>query len=379
MESTAIAPSVSLRGRRLTEEERYYVASQWRLMWLHFRRHRLANVGATVVGILYLIALLHGFIAPYGKLVRLGELTRMPPTRIYIHDGQRLCLPFVYGTKATVDQKTWARIFTEDRSVRYPIKLLVRGDEYSFLGLFKTSLHLFGVERPGVLAIAGTDELGRDIFSRMIYGSAISMSIGLVGVAISFILGCLIGGFSGYYGGPVDTVVQRVIEFLMSVPTIPLWMALSAAIPIGWPVEKVYFTMTIILSLAGWTGLARVVRSKILELREEEFVMAAKLAGGSDWQVIRRHLLPSLMSYLIVDMTLAIPGMVLGETALSFLGLGLTDPAVSWGVLLQAAQNVSAVVTYPWYLIPAIPVVIFVLSFNFMGDGLRDAADPYKV
>jgi len=238
-------------------------------------------------------------------------------------------------------------------------------------------IHLFGVKKEEIF-LFGTDNLGRDLFSRNIYAARISLSIGLVGVALSFLLGCILGGLSGYYGGTTDMIVQRGVEFLISIPTIPLWMGLSAALPAQWSPIKVYFGITIILSIVGWCGLARVVRGKLLELREEDFTMAAKIAGTSDRGIIVRHLLPSFLSYLIVSVTLAVPRMILGETALSFLGLGLRAPVVSWGVLLKNAQNFRSVALHPWLLIPGLFVIIVVLSFNFLGDGLRDAADPYK-
>ena len=377
MESTAV--SSELTGRRaLKAEEKIFVASQWRLMWLHFRRHRLAMAGLVGVILLYGVALLHGFISPYGSLTR-SEFIFRGPQPVHFRDENGFSLrPFVYGTKITRDMATLSRKFEEDKSAKYYVRFLVHGDTYSFLGLFDTDLHLFGVDKGGTIFLLGTDDLGRDMLSRILYGSAISLSIGLVGVITSFVLGVILGGISGYYGGVTDNIIQRLIEFLISIPTIPLWMGLSAAVPTGWPATKVYFAITLILSLHGWCGLARIVRSKLLEVREEDFVMAARLAGLSDWQNIRRHLLPSSLSYLIVHMTLAIPGMILGETALSFLGLGLRPPVVSWGVLLQAAQNIGAVNSYPWLMWPAAPVVITVLAFNFMGDGLRDAADPYK-
>ena len=253
----------------------------------------------------------------------------------------------------------------------------MRADPYKLWGVIRTDLHLFGT-RDGEAFLLGTDRLGRDMLSRVIHGARISLSIGLLGVLISFVLGCILGGVSGYYGGTVDLIVQRTIEFIISIPTIPLWMALSAALPANWPALRVYFAITVILALQGWAGLARVVRGKLLELREEEFVMAARIAGQGGGAIIRRHLLPSFMSYLIVNITLAIPGMILGETALSFLGLGLRPPVVSWGVLLKDAQNFRTVSIHPWLLIPGIFVVVTVLMFNFLGDGLRDAADPYK-
>jgi peptide/nickel transport system permease protein len=273
---------------------------------------------------------------------------------------------------------TLEAVYTVDTSKIYPIKFFVQGIPYSVLGLFETGLRLFGVEEPGVIFLFGTDNLGRDLFSRVFHGGRLSLSIGLVGVSLSFIIGLTMGGISGYYGGALDTIIQRAIEFLISIPTIPLWIALGAALPKDWSVVQVYFGIVVILSLVGWGGLARVVRGKFLELRELDFVLAARTSGLTEWSIIRIHLIPNFASYLIVDLSLAIPSMILGETALSFLGLGLRSPAVSWGVLLEKAQNIASVAIYWWTLVPAIFVVVTVMAFNFLGDGLRDAADPYK-
>ncbi|MHB1317761.1 MAG: ABC transporter permease [Anaerolineae bacterium] len=363
----------------LTDEERLFAASQWSLMFHHFKKHRLALVGSIIVLLMYFLSIVHGFIAPYDKITR-SEYMYMRPQTLQFNDGNGFSLrPYVFGITATSDPKTFTRSFVLDETVRYPVNFLHRGDEYSFLGLFKTNVHLFGVEAPGAIFLLGTDDLGRDLFSRIMFGSAISLSIGLMGVLTSFMLGITLGGISGFYGGVTDTIIQRIIEFLISIPTIPLWMALSAAVPASWTSIQVYFAITIILSLRGWCGLARIVRSKMLEVAQYDFVMAAKLAGASDARIIARHLIPSFMSFLIVDMTLAIPSMILGETSLSFLGLGLRPPVVSWGVLLQAATNIRTVATYPWIMWPGAFLIITVLAFNFMGDGLRDAADPYKV
>ncbi|MFO7698818.1 MAG: ABC transporter permease [Anaerolineae bacterium] len=363
----------------LTEEERLFAASQWSLMFHHFKKHRLAVVGSIVILVMYFTSIFHGFIAPYDKLTR-SEYMYMRPQTLQFNDGNGFSLrPYVFGITATSDPKTFTRSFVIDESIRHPVNFFTAGDQYSFLGLFKTNIHLFGVDQPGHIYLLGTDDLGRDLFSRIMYGSAISLSIGLMGVITSFFLGITLGGISGFYGGVTDTIIQRIIEFLISIPTIPLWMALSAAVPASWTAIQVYFAITIILSLRGWCGLARIVRSKMLEVAQYDFVMAAKLAGASDARIIARHLIPSFMSFLIVDMTLAIPSMILGETSLSFLGLGLRPPVVSWGVLLQAATNIRTVATYPWIMWPGAFLILTVLAFNFMGDGLRDAADPYKV
>jgi len=366
------------RKKEISAQEKFYVASQWQLMWRKFKKHKLAILGGTILAIFYIVAIFCEFFSPYDIYKRYTKYIYCSPQRIHFFDKEGFNFrPFVYGLNRTVDPKTWGSTYTEDKNKKHPIYFFVRGDKYKLWNLFPTDIHFFGVKE-GTIFLFGTDKLGRDLFSRNIHAARISLSIGLVGVALSFILGCILGGASGYFGGAVDMAVQRVIEFLICIPTIPLWMALSAALPQSWSLIQVYFGIVIILSIVGWCGLARVIRGKLLELREEDFAMAAKIAGATDGRVIVKHLLPSFASYLIVNLTLAIPSMILGETALSFLGLGLRAPAVSWGVLLQQAQNVRTVALHPWLLIPGLFVIITVLVFNFLGDGLRDAADPYK-
>lgn len=364
----------------ISAEEKFYLASQWQLMWRKFRKHKLAIIGGSILAIFYTVGILCNFFSPYDTHKRYTKYLYCPPQRIHFFDeeGRFHFRPFVYEIKGKFDAESWLTIYTEDRSKKYPIHFFVHSNEYKLWNLFKTDIHLFGIKEPGTIFLFGTDRLGRDLFSRNLHASRISLSIGLVGVAFSFILGCIFGGISGYYGGTADTIIQRVIEFLIAIPTIPLWMALCAAFPPEWSSIKIYFGITIILSLRGWCGLARVVRGKLLELREEDFAMAAKIVGLSEMGIITKHLLPSFLSYLIVNLTLAVPGMILGETVLSFLGLGLRPPVVSWGTLMQDAQNVRSVALHPWLLIPGVLVIVTVLAFNLLGDGMRDAADPYK-
>lgn len=370
-----MAAQTLLKGHKRNRQEEIFIATQWTLMWRKFRKHKLAMVGTAVVALFYLIAIFSEFIAPQDPLKRDTNFIHVPPQQVHWIGPQGFG-PYVFGLKLEEDPVTWKKNYKEDESLILPITMFARGDKYRLWGLIPGDVHMFGAQGP--LFLMGTDESGRDMLSRVIYGIRISMSIGLVGVIFTFMLGSFLGAVSGYYGGPVDFVIQRVIEFILSMPAIPLWMTLSAAMPKDWPPTRIYFMISIILSLVGWCGLARVVRGKMLELREEDYIAAAKLAGASDMQIIFSHMLPGFISYLIVNITLSIPSMILAETSLSFLGIGLRPPAISLGVLLQQSQNVRTIALQPWLMIPGVIIFIVVLAFNFMGDGLRDAADPYK-
>lgn len=361
------------------DDEQYYLASQWQLMGRKFRKHKLARISIIVLGIFYFVAIFCEFLAPYDLTGYNKDYVFCPPQKIHFRSEDGFSLrPFVYELESERDPKTFRKIFTENIEQKYKLKLFAKGIPYKFWGLFETDIHFIGVEEGGVFFLFGTDSMGRDLLSRIIYGTRISLSIGLVGVLLSMFLGIIIGGISGYYGGVVDNAIQRLIEILRSFPTIPLWMALAAALPPHMSPVTVYFGITVILSLIGWTGIARTVRGKFMALREEDFVMAAKIAGCRDRRIIRTHLVPGFMSHLIVSLTLAIPGMILSETTLSFLGLGLRSPVTSWGVLLKEAQNIHSIISHPWLMLPILFVIVTVLAFNFLGDGLRDAADPYK-
>ncbi len=368
------------RAQAADSADRIYVASQWALMRMRFQRHKLGQIGLVVLCILYAVAIFSPFLMlrPVGER---SEYVLMAPTRLHFRDaeGRFHVRPFVYGVSSEIDLEVFERKFVQDTTETYKLRFFAPSEEYELWGIFTLSRRFIGVEDGGVFYPLGTDSLGRCMYSRIVSGSAISLSIGLTGVLVSFVLGCIFGGISGYRGGLADLIIQRIIEFMNGIPTIPLWMALSAAIPSTWPPLRVYWAITIILALAGWTGLARTIRGKLLQLREEDYVLAAQIAGASDGRIIARHMLPSFMSYLIVHITLAIPGMILGETSLSFLGLGLRPPTVSWGVLAQQAQNIRSVAENPWLMWPVAMVIITVFAFNFLGDALRDAADPYSV
>lgn len=352
------------------------------LVWRKFRRHRLAMVGAVLTISFYLIAAFAPFFAPFGPNEYQSRYTYAPPQPVQwlrtTPEGRTVFGPHVQGLTVKIDYDSGRRLFERDPETIVPIRMFVRGAEYKLLGFIPADRHLIGPADPDQpMFLFGADRLGRDMLSRALIGSQVSLSVGLVGVALSLFLGLLLGGISGYYGGVVDTIIQRVIEFLQSIPSIPLWIGLAAALPRDVNPIRIYFLITLILSFIGWTGLARVVRGRFLALKNEDFVRAARLDGAGPLRVMFRHMVPSFMSHVIAAVTLAIPGMILAETALSFLGLGLQQPVVSWGVLLQEAQNIRSVATAPWLFLPGGFVVIAVLAMNFLGDGLRDAADPF--
>jgi peptide/nickel transport system permease protein len=355
--------------------EDIYGASQWRLMWRKFIRNKAALGGGIVILLFYLVAIFGGFIAPYGKDTRFTKDLYRPPDRIYFtfQEGNLFILE-----KTSEYDENLKRVYTTNYEKRIPVRFFVHGEPYKLLGFIETDIHLYGADE-GMIAIVGADRQGRDMFSRIIFGSQVSLTIGLVGVGLSLILGTILGIVSGYYSGWVDNLIQRLIELIRSFPSIPLWMALSAAIPLTWSVTQTYFAISIILSLLGWTWLARQLRGQVLAIRNQDFVMASKLAGASDRWIIFRHLVPATLGQIVVVSTLQMPSMILAETALSWLGLGLRPPVVSWGVLIQESQNYQSLALYPWVFIPAVAVAICILAFSYLGDGLRDSVDPYTI
>lgn len=359
-------------------QSKIHLASQFKLMWWKFKRHRVALASGIFLLLLYGMIAIAEFLAPYNLHTRNVDFIHSPPQRVRLfHDGNFVG-PFVYGREMKLDMESLKRVYTNNKNDVQPLRFLCRGDDYRFWGLVNANIHLVCPAKDGQMFLLGTDRLGRDVLSRIIYGARISLTIGLIGITISFVLGIVIGGLAGYHGGVFDLLVQRVIEVLQSLPSLPLWMALAAIMPVTWSPILIYFGITVILGMLDWTGLARSVRSKLLALREEDYVLAAQLMGAKSGRIIGRHLVPGFMSHLIATATISIPGMILGETALSFLGLGLRPPITSWGILLTEARSVSVIAFYPWLLFPMVPVILVILAFNFLGDGLRDAADPYR-
>jgi len=373
------APFDPMSVETVTEEQaKVYQASQLRLMWWKFKRHKVALWCGIFLACFYFLIVIAEFVAPYNLHTRNMDYIYAPPQQVHLFDEGKFVGPFVYGRQMTLDMETLQRVYTDKKGDVQPIRFFCRGDAYKFWGMVETNVHVACPAEGGEMFLLGTDRLGRDVLSRIIYGARISLTIGLLGITFSFVLGIVIGGLAGYHGGTFDLIVQRIIEVLQSLPSIPLWMALAAIMPVTWHPILIYFAITIILSLLDWTGLARAVRSKLLALREEDYVLAAQLMGAKPSRIIGRHMIPGFMSHLIATATISIPGMILGETALSFLGLGLRAPITSWGILLTEARSVSVIAFYPWLLFPMIPVILVILAFNFLGDGLRDAADPYR-
>lgn len=353
-------------------------ATQRQLMWWQFKRHRVALISLVFLAVVYAGILISEFLAPYQQDSRNLDHIYAPPQQVHLFNDGAFVGPFVYGRTMTLDMETMRRVYTDDPAKVERLRFFCRGDDYNFWGLIPGNLHLVCPAEDGQFFLLGTDRLGRDVLSRIIYGARISLTIGILGVTMSFVLGIVIGGIAGYRGGWFDAVIQRVIEVLQSIPSIPLWMALAAIIPVTWSPIFVYVCITVILGMLDWTGLARAVRSKLLALREEDYVLAARLMGAGSARIIGKHMIPGFMSHLIASATLTIPGMILGETALSFLGIGLRPPITSWGILLTEARSVNIIALYPWLMLPVVPVILVILAFNFLGDGLRDAADPYK-
>jgi peptide/nickel transport system permease protein len=372
-------PQETLSAKEEEKALRYYSASQFQLMWWKFKKNRIAVVGTIVYILFVFIALFAEVLAPTTKKFRDTDYSLGPPQKLHFVDkeGRFYIRPFVYAAKTELDTETFQMKVVEDTSKRLPMNFFVHGKPYEFWGLFESDIHLFGFQGENI-HLLGTDKLGRDILSRIIYATRISMSIGIFGILTSFSIGLFIGGVGGFLGGRIDDILQRFTEFIVSLPQYPIWMTLAAAVPKQWEPVRIYILITVMIGFFSWTGLARRIRSLVRTIRNEDYVISAKVSGCSNLYIIVRHMFPSCLSYIIVDFTVTFPGMILGETALSFLGLGLQSPVVSWGVLLNKASHLETIVMYPWMLSPAIPLILAMLAINLMGDGLRDAADPYS-
>ncbi len=374
--AAALAPTATPTGTAETAK----VLSPRQLAWRKFKRNRLAMFGVVMLTIMYLMAAFAGFLAPYGDRETHAEFARVGPHGLHFFDqaGNFHPVPFTYGLTREMDRATFRMKISQNPEERYHLRFFVEGAPYSILGIFRSNIHLFGVEEGGKLFLLGTDTKGRDLFSRILYGAQVSLTVGLIGVALSLVIGVTIGLITGYYGGWFDEIVQRIIEMTMAFPQIPLWLALAALVPPTWSSVQVFFAISIVLSILSWGALARQVRAMVLSLKTSDFVRAARYSNASTSRIMFRHLMPSTMSHILVVATLTIPGMILGETALSFLGLGIKPPMTSWGLLLNEAQSVQVILELPWLLFPAVFVVLTIISFNFLGDGLRDAADPFS-
>lgn len=381
MENVKVNTTADTRTKQEKKDDKYYYASQWSLMLRKFRKHKLAMASTYLLLFFYLVAIFGNFVAPQGTEQYDGKYVNCGPTPVHLFHEGKLVGPFVYGLKTERDPETFMLIFAEDTEQVYRLKFFTQGDEggeYKLFGLIPSNLHLFEAEEGGKVFLFGTDNMGRDLFSRVVLGAQISLFIPVVGMLLTLVLGLLMGSLAGYFGGWIDTVIQRLVEVVRSFPQVPLWMALSAAIPKTLKPAQVFMLMTLILSLISWPDLSRVVRSKFISVKKEDYIMAARISGAPASKIITRHMIPSFTSYIIVNMTMSIPNLIIGETTLSFLGLGLRSPATSWGVLLQETNKLETIMFYGWKLIPMLFVFLTVLAFNFMGDGLRDAADPYK-